>query len=289
MAVDRLQEKIRKGKTTLMLEFSGFPDCIPPQYLNQDAEIPAAASAYCRELMIGLKGMICGVRFSFAAFALLGFNGLAILSELMKKAASLGYYVLLDAPELYGPEMAEQTAKTIWGEGSPYPCDGMVIHPYLGSDVIRPFLPYCREKKKDLFVQVRSGNKSASELQDLLSGSRVVHAAAADYVNRFGGDTHGKYGYSRVGVLVPANAANTLKNLRTKYQNLFMIVDGMEYPGAFGKNCAYAFDKLGHGAVVCVSGMVTCAWKKEEGEPLALAAAALEKLQKNLGRYITVL
>lgn len=272
-----------------MLELSGFPDCIPPQYLQQHEEITAAASAYCRELMTSLKGKICGVRFSFASFALLGFNGLMLLSELMKKAASMGYYVLLDAPEFYGPEMAERTAKTIWGEESPYPCDGLVIHPYLGTDVIRPFLPYCREQKKDLFVQVRSGNKSASELQDLLSGSRVVHGAAADYVNRFGGDTIGKYGYSRVGILAAANAPNSLKNFRTKYQNLFVIVDGMEYPGSFGKGCSNAFDKLGHGAAVCVSGTVTCAWKKEEGEPIALAVAAVEKLQKNLGRYITVL
>lgn len=272
-----------------MLELSGFPDCIPPQYLEQNGDSASAASAYCKDLLTGLKGKICGVRFSFASFVLLGFNGQVILSELMKKAASLGYYVLLDAPEFYSPEMAEQTAKTVWGEGSPYPCDGLVIHPYLGSDVIRPFLPFCQEHKKDLFVQIRSGNKSASEIQDLLAGSRVVHAAAADYVNRFGGDTVGKYGYSRVGILAPGNAANTLRNLRSKYQSMFIIVDGLEYPAAYGKNCAIAFDRLGHGAVVCVGGTVTGAWKKEEGEPISLAAAAAEKLQKNLGRYITVL
>lgn len=289
MAVDRLQEKIRRGKKPIILEFSNLPDCIPPQLLEQQIDLPAAASVYCRELMMGLKGMICGVRFSFASFALLGFNGLVVLSELMKKAVSLGYYILMDAPEIHSPMMAEQIAKSIWGEGSPYPCDGLIIEPYLGSDVIRAFLPYSLEQKKDLFVQVRTGNKSASELQDLLTGSRVVHAAAADYVNRFGEDTIGKYGYSRIGVLASANTANTLRDLRKKYQSMFIVVDGMEYPGAFGKNCANAFDKLGHGAVVCVSAMVTSAWKREEGDYAALAVAAVEKLQKNLNRYVTVL
>lgn len=289
MAVDRLQDKIRKGKTPLLLELSGFPDCIPPQYLEQSDNVPSAALAYGRDLMTSLKGQICGVRFSFASHALLGFNGLVVLAELMKKASSLGYYVLLDAPEIYSPGGAEQIAGTIWSEGSSYPCDGLVIQPYLGSDVIRPFLSACQEKKKDLFVQVRTGNKSASELQDLLAGSRVVHMAAADYVNRFGGDTVGKYGYTRVGVITAGNAANTLRNLRVKYPGLFILVDGMEYSGAFGKNCGNAFDKLGHGAAVCLGSTLTCAWKKEEGEPAALAAAAAEKFRNNLARYVTVL
>lgn len=58
------------------------------------------------------------------------------------------------------------------------------------------------------------------------------------------------------------------------------------------KNAAMAFDKLGRGAVVCAGPMITCAWKQQEsdGQDFAeQALSAVEKLRKNLMRYITVL
>ena len=97
-----------------------------------------------------------------------------------------------------------------------WPCDGLIISGYAGSDVIKPFLSHCREGKKNLFVVTRTANKSAPELQDLLSGGRLVHAVAADHVNRYGADTVGKFGYSRVGVLAAAGAAQGLKDGRGK-------------------------------------------------------------------------
>ena len=59
-----------------------------------------------------------------------------------------------------------------------------------------------KKDKKDLFVVARTANKSAPELQDLLAGTRLVHSAAADHVNRYGADTAGKYGYTRVGIVI---------------------------------------------------------------------------------------
>ena len=74
--------------------------------------------------------------------------------------------------------------------------------------------------------------------------------------------------------------------------DLGTLVDGLDYSGANAKNCAAAFDKLGHGAVVCVSSYVTAAWQNPEaaGEsPVALAVRCAERLKKNLNRYVTIL
>ena len=292
MAVEFLQERIRKLKNPSMLELALSIDDLPPSF---QAGILTAADGYgkyCLELLSGLKGTIPGVRVSFSAFALLGSEGLEALSQVLRFASEEGYYVLLDAPEILSQAAAVRTAEALLGADSKFPCDGLVISGYLGSDVIKPFLHYCKEGKKDIFVVARTPNRSAPELQDLLAGGRLVHMAAADYVNRYGADTLQKCGYTRVGLLAAANAANSLKNIRAKYPKLFLIADGYDAPNANAKNCAAAFDKLGHGAAVCAGGYIAAAWKSagtDGADYMEQAKAAAERMKKNLCRYTTIL
>ena len=288
MAIDVLQEKIRKAKNPSVLELTVSVSDLPPQFERSGD----GYAAFCEELLTCLKGIVPAVRISFAAFALLGHDGLYQLSRTLKKAAELGYYVLLDSPEILYPAMAKLIADGIFCEDSIYPCDGLVISGYLGSDIIKPFLPFCKKSRKDLFVVTRTANKSAPELQDLLAGSRLVHGAAADHVNRYGADTAGKSGYTRVGILAAASSAESLRTLRTKYPKLFLLLDGFDYPNANAKNCSNAFDKFGHGAAACGGYDITCAWKNEESDGadyLEHAKAAAERMKKNLTRYVTVL
>lgn len=292
MSIDSLQEKIRKTKNPSVLEFNMSVSDLPTHIREESDTVAAAYARVCREMMDSLKGILPAVRISFTSFALLGHDGLYHLSETLKKAAELGYYVILDAPEILSPSIAKTTAESVLCQESLYPCDGLVISGYLGSDVIKPFLPYCKKAQKDLFVVTRTANKSAPEIQDLLAGSRIVHVAAADHVNRYGTDTAGKHGYTRVGILAAASAADSLRNLRSKYPKLFLLVDGYDYPNANAKNCANAFDRFGHGAAVCGGSGITSAWKQAESDGtdyLDHAKAAAERMKKNLTRYVTIL
>ena len=291
MSIDVLQEKIRKTKNPSILELGMTVQQLPPHILQEEATPACAWARVSRELMEQLKGLVPAVRVRFSACALLGHDGLYHLCQTLEKAKQLGYYVILDAPEIFSPAAAEYTAEAVFGQDSLYPCDGLLISGYLGSDVIKPFLPYCKKEQKDLFVVVRTANKSAPEIQDLLAGSRIVHAAAADHVNRYGTDTVGKSGYARVGVLAAASAAQSLVSLRSKYPKLFMMMDGYDYPNANAKNCAGGFDKFGHGAAAC-SGAIAYAWQdaQSDGEDyLEHAKNAAERMKKNLSRYVTVL
>lgn len=287
MAVDTLQEKIRKTKNPTMLELCFGKEDIPAPILEEAGSLAAAFSAYARALLTGLKDIVPAVRVSFASFAVLGADGMTALEEVLSAARKLGYYVALDAPELLSPKTAALIAEGLFS----WPVDGLIISGYAGSDVIKPFLSFCREGKKDIFVVARTANKSAPELQDLLAGGRLVHVAAADHVNRYGADTAGKSGYTRVGILAAASAAQSLKDLRAKYPRLFMILDGADYPNANAKNCASAFDKFGHGAVAVVGSAITEAWKQAEGEsdPVEAARDAALRMKKNLNRYVTIL
>lgn len=291
MAVDILQEKIRKTKNPSVLELSVPISDLPPHILAEGSKAEAYGR-FCRELLDGLNGIVPAIRVGFASFALLGAEGMTQLRAVLQYAAQLDYYVILDAPEVLSPAAAKYTAEAILGRESAFPCDGLVISGYLGSDVIKPFLPYCKKEKKDLFVVTRTANKSAPELQDLLAGSRLVHAAAADHVNRYGADTAGKFGYTQVGLLAAASAADSLRNLRMKYPRLFLLIDGYDYPNANAKNCSNAFDKYGHGVAACGGTAIVSAWKQGQSDGtdyLEHAKAAAERMKKNLTRYVTIL
>ena len=247
MSIDKLHDKIRKMKNPSMLDLTAPNDAIPA-HVDQGNAV-ANYAVFCRELMEGVKDVIPAVRFRFDSFALMGADGLSTLSALLKEAQELGYYVLLDAPGILTPEDAQMTAEAIFG-GQDYPCDGLLISPYIGSDAIKPFIPYCKADK-DLFVVVRSANKSALELQDLMTGSRLVHTAAMDIVSRSGEGIIGKNGYSRVCAAISAGSPNSIRAIRNGYKYSFLLVDGLEYPSGNHKNCSLAFDRFGYGAVVC--------------------------------------
>lgn len=292
MSIDVLQEKIRKTKNPSMIDLALKISDLPPRLLEEEGSAAAAYGRFCRELLGSLKGLVPAVRVSFTAFALLGPDGLNELQSVLTAASSAGYYVALEAPYILSPMMAQATAEAVWGDCAIYPCDGLIISSYSGSDIIRQFAPYVKDKKKDLFPVVRTSNKSAPEIQDLLTGTRLVHAAAADLVNRFGADNTGKFGYARISVVAGANSAESLRTLRTKYPKLFLLVDDMDYSGCNAKICSNAFDKFGHGAVVCAGPTVTAAWQQTESngnDYLEQAIAAAERMKKNLTRYVTVL
>lgn len=292
MSVDILQNKIRKLKNAAMLELNVLAPELPRFLLEETSNAVEAMERFYRELLVGLRGIVPAVRVSFAAFAFLGGEGMLLLPRILKFAKEQGYYVALDAPELLSPKMASVAAEKIFGEDTLYPCDGLIISGYPGSDVIKPFLPYCMEEKKDIFVVVRTANKSAPELQDLLSGTRLVHAAAADHVNRYGTETAGKFGYTRVGLLAAASASESLRNLRSKYPKLFMLLDGLDYSGSSLPKCVHAFDKYGHGAVICTGNAITCAWQQTESDGrdfVDQAVNAAQRMKKNASRYITIL
>lgn len=291
MSIDLLQDKIRKRKNPSVIDFSIQWSCLPPHLTEQEGSRLKAYGRFCRELMDTLKETVPAVRFSFDAFALLGGEGIGLLQQLLKEAGEMGYYVILDGPQILSPWAADRAAEALLASEE-YVCDGLLISPYIGSDSMKPFLPLCKDQEKDLFVVVRSPNKSALELQDLLTGSRHVYGAAAEIVNRFGEQILGKCGYSRICAAASAGSPDSLRNLRMKHNRMFLLVDGLDYPSGNAKNCSYAFDRFGHGAVVCAGPSVTAAWMEAESDSrnyAELALQAAERMKKNLTRYVTVL
>lgn len=287
--MDVLHENIRKMKNPSIVNLDIKPAMIPPFLLQEEGTVVGAYSRFCRELLNGLQGVVPAVRFCFGAFALLGPEGLVQLDRLLQHASSLGYYVLLDLPEIPGPIAAERTAELLLQ--NQWQCDGVVIGAYLGTDILSHFVKLA-EQGKDIFVIARTSNKSASQIQDLITGGRLVHAAVVDFVSRYESGLMDKCGYSKIAVVAAAGAADSLRNLRSKYKSTFLLLDGYDYPSGNAKNCSFAFDTLGHGAIACAGESVIAAWMHAEADPHNYVDSALEaaqRMKKNLLRYISVL
>ena len=292
MSVDKLQERIRKFKNPTVVDFGAQAEHIPPHILDEEGDFLRAYGRFCIELMEGLAGVVPAVRLSFSAFAVLGPDGLAMLSKLLDRASRLGYYVILDVPEALSAQQAKENAAAFCLDASQWKADCFVICSYIGSDGLKPYAERIKDNKKSFFAVLRTGNKSAAELQDLLSGNRLAHIAQADLVNRMAEPFIGRSGYCRIGMMGSATSGDSLRNLRAKYKHIFLLVDGYDYPNANAKNCAVAFDQLGHGAAICAGTSITAAWQQDDKdgrEFVESALAACERIKKNICRYITVL
>ncbi len=286
MSINKLQNAIRKQKNPSMVAFSLDKNQIPPAFLEKESDFTKAYLAYAKALLTALTGVVPGVRFRFGTFAVAGTQGLETLRELLSFAWEQKFYILLDVPEVYSGADAALIQETM-AENWQY--DGLLLNGYIGSDGLIPFLNEMKQNEKDLFLAFRTGNKSASEMQDQLAGSRLLYTVMADMASRLAEEMLGRKEYTRLAGVGPATSADSLRTLRCKYPAMFLLIDGYDYSGANAKNCAPAFDNLGHGAIACADNGIVAAWKEDRGDPIALAVEAAERMKKNLTRYITIL
>ena len=273
-------------KNPSMVAFSLDMTIVPAQYAEGQTDIFAAYGQYTKAILSALRQTVPAVRFDFASFALQGSTGLKLLIELLDAAEEMGYYLLLDVPAVYAKQGAELSADALFQN---WKFDGLVLNCYIGSDGVKPYIERIKDNGKDLFIALRTANKSASEMQDLLTGTRLAYTVAADMAKRLGEDFVSRSGYSRIAGMGPATSPEALQNLRSKYPAMFLLIDGYDYSGANAKNCSLAFDKLGHGAIACTAEGILAAWKESDGDGVTLAVEAAERMKKNLLRYITIL
>ncbi len=285
MSIDVLQSRIRQYKNPSAVIFAPVMDFLPPSY-DRSA---SGMGDYCCDLLFGLKELIPAVRVDFSAFALLGDGGLDQLRRVMLYAKELGYYVILDWLVLEKAGAAADHAKQLLANES-YPFDGITLCAYAGSECIKPYISASAKQEQDVFVVLKTANKSGMEVQDLQTGGRLVYLAVADLLNSWGESVVGRFGFSRISAMAGATSADSLRVLRKKYPGIFLIVDGLDVSGANARNASEAFNSLGYGAVCCAGSSVLGAWKESEGtDPIQAAITAVERMKRNITRYVTVL
>ena len=306
MSIDALQSKIRKMKNPTMVCICPYYDQIPA-YLRENARaefgdtLRAAAEAclaFSCGILDALADIVPAVSVETACFTALGADGTTAMQQVLNYATQKGYYVLLDAMRCDIAPNAELLAQSCFGliqvgdyGYRPYVCDGVLLSSYLGSDAVKPFTRFCAEGR-NVFLLAHSSNKSAREVQDLLSGDRVVYQVMADLAMRWSTGLFGTNGYSEIGIAVGATNRPVLETLRRKYDRLFFLVPGYGAQGAGAKDAQFAFDRMGHGAAIMAGRSILYAFRKQDGDGQDYQQAALqaaEKMKKQILSYITVM
>ncbi len=248
MSIDVLQTKIREKRCPLALALRAEPDDLPPD--SRSGSTAADCERYLSSLLDAAAPLVPAVTFDPLGYLALGPEGLAVLGRLVERAGALGLYVLVKPMRSDGAAGAALSAK-LWFDG--FGADGVCVGAFTGSDGVRPYLPYCKAGKS-VFLLARTDGRSAREVQDLLSGDRVVHTVLLDLAVRWGGALVGASGYQGIGAVV---SGAPLRALRPRYDRLFFLVPG----GCPLKEAQYAFDEFGHGALLETPEDLPAVWR----------------------------
>lgn len=291
MSIDVLQAKIRHLRCPVMAALA------PSRKMLQSAVSPQqTADGYrqlCMTALEALEGVVPAVSVGCGSFLALGADGVRAMQDVLARARELGFYVLFDLMQSSLGQSAADMAAACFGPlqpdtdaFTPYPCDGVLLDAYLGSDSVGAYTTYCKTGK-NVFLMARSANRSARELQDLLSGDRVVHQVTADLTMRWSAGLSSRSGYSELGVAVGATDADILRRMRRKYDKLFFLVPGFEQPGG-ASNAAQGFGAAGYGACVIDASIQSAPLREPDAEPRAAIRQAAERARAALTAYVTV-
>ncbi|MDL2288668.1 orotidine-5'-phosphate decarboxylase [Oscillospiraceae bacterium OttesenSCG-928-F05] len=304
--MDRLIDLIRARKNPTVAGLDPKLEYIPKQIVDKQLQLhgetlKAAAEAvfeFNAGLIDALKDIVPAVKPQSAYYERLGPDGVEVLRRTIAYAKEAGLYVIADCKRNDIGSTAEAYAEAYLGSVTvgdktyePFGADSVTINPYLGSDGIKPFYKFCTEREKTVFVLCKTSNPSSLELQDMIAGDRALYRVVAGYLERWGKDSVGKYGFSSIGAVVGATHPAQLKELRKLHPSLFFLVPGYGAQGGSAADIEYSFNREGHGAIVNSSRGIMCAWQKKGDDGTHFAEAARDEavaMRDALKQYITI-
>lgn len=270
--MDRLIAAIAEKQNPTVVGLDTRHEYIPPakaRSWKRDAWRKAEAILKFNQSVVDhVHEYVPAVKVQIAYYELLGLAGIECFIETVAYAQKKGLLVIVDAKRNDIGATAEAYAQGFLSSGQPgdelFYADYLTVNPYLGEDGIRPFIEYCEDTEKGIFVLVKTSNPSSGDLQDQkLSNGMTVYRYMGGLVHDWGKDLVGASGYSRVGAVVGATYPRELSELRAAMPHTFFLVPGYGAQGGGAADVIGGFDEKGAGAVINASRSVLCAWMSE--------------------------
>ena len=117
--------------------------------------------AFNRALIDATKGVAGCYKVQIAYYESLGLDGMRAYAETLKMARATGLPVIADIKRGDIAKTAEMYAKAHFT--GDFEADIITLAPYMGLDSISPYLPYCAEQGKGVFVLCRTSNPGAKD------------------------------------------------------------------------------------------------------------------------------
>ncbi|HHN46822.1 MAG TPA: orotidine-5'-phosphate decarboxylase [Planctomycetes bacterium] len=254
------------------------------------AEQAAAIGIFADAVTEAVEGIAGVVKFQVGFFERYGAAGYVALETAVKKAKHAGFIVIADCKR-------GDIGSTMKAYARYYmdvlDVDAVTLNPYMGRDVIEPFIPYV-SRGKGAFLLVRTSNAAAAEVQEVsASEGHPYHLYLTGRIAAWqDGLARDEAGYLPMGVVAGATAPEDIRRIRSRHPELLMLVPGFGFQGGTADDVAGAFDAEGNGAVVNSSRAVIYAfgdagagkdWRASISEAARSAQAVLRNTAANAG------
>lgn len=276
--MDRLISLIEKKNNPSVIGLDPVVDYIPSFLKEKHELVTDAILEFNLNLIDSFADVVAAIKPQLAYYEIFGSKGIEVYEKTAAYAKEKGLYIIADGKRNDIGSTAGAYAEAYLGEkGS---ADALTVNGYLGIDGVKPFLDKAVAYDKDIFVLAKTSNPSSGELQDLkLDSGEMICEKMMELLTKWGSETVGKYGYSRIGAVVGATYPEQLASMRKNYGEIFFLVPGYGFQGGGAEGVKGGFDKNGFGSVVNSSRAVMLAYKKEGDEKKYAEAARKEVIR----------
>ena len=243
---------------------------LPPDFVDSAGTAGENLLAYNLALLDATKAVAGCYKVQIAYYEALGLDGLRAYAATLQAVRAAGVPVIADIKRGDIAKTAEMYAKAHFtGE---LEADVITLAPYMGLDSLAPYLPYCKEQGKGVFVLCRTSNPGARDFEyRTLTDGRHVYDLVGDSVTALGADYIGQSGYSSVGLVIGGTHAEEAAAIRAAYPQTFFLIPGYGAQGGKASDIALYLN-AGNGGVVNSSRGILLAWKKQPDVDFAAAA-----------------
>lgn len=287
--IDKLIEQVIAKKSPICVGLDTKFDYIPQEFLSREYSTDPLTYAannifqYNCALVDALADIVPAVKVQAAYYEMYGCEGMKAFRDTIRYAKNAGLVVIADVKrnDIGATATAYSSAyigkTTIGAEEIPvFDADFATVNGYLGTDGIAPFVDDCKKYDKGIFVLVKTSNPSSGELQDIAVDGKTIYGRMADYVEQWGKECIGKYGYSAVGAVIGATYPKQAEEIRAAHPHIFVLIPGYGAQGGSAQGLVPNFDQKGLGGIVNNSRAILTAYRNEAYAGMPFERAARE-------------
>ena len=261
---DRLAAALAQTKTPLCMGIDPHKALMPALFCDDDGT-PSLAGLrdFALTLVEAATGLVPAIKPQAAMFEAYGPQGVAILAETAMAAQSAGLLVIMDAKRGDIGSTSEAYADAYLGHDAPFPSDALTVNPWMGLDTLAPFMRRANQTNSGLFILVRTSNKGAADLQELvLSNDALVYQQLAHDLAPLIEGAKGASGLSSFGIVAGATVPEQAEELRQILPSAPFLIPGFGAQGAGPAHATIALSKdggaFGGGLVNSSRGIIFC-------------------------------
>jgi len=237
MIMDRLFKDVqRKGPVCVGLDTQLS---FLPEYLkNRDASAGERMFEFNRKIIDAVYEEAGCFKVQIACYEALGLDGMKAFADTVRYARGKGSVVISDVKR---GDISSTAAQYAQGHFTgDFETDIITVNAYMGEDAVSPYYPYL-EKRKGLFVLVKTSNPSSGDIQDLDVGGMTLYQRMAERVSAWGGKFVGESGFSAVGAVVGLTYPEQFESIRGLLKRTFLLIPGYGAQGGTGRDIAAFF------------------------------------------------